>query len=46
MTLRTAHGVEIFADKNFRKHLDFRSPNGFRVFQPGVNFYFGSELND
>jgi iron complex outermembrane receptor protein len=38
-------GVENFTDKNFREHLDFRSPSGIRVFQPGINFYFGSELN-
>lgn len=38
-------GVENFTNRNFREHLDFRSPSGgFRVLQPGVNFYFGSEL--
>jgi outer membrane receptor protein involved in Fe transport len=37
-------GVENFTDKNYREHLDFRSPNGRQVLQPGVNFYFGSEL--
>ena len=43
--LQLVGGVENFTDKNFREHLDFRSPSGTRVFQPGVNFYFGSELN-
>ena len=43
--LQLVGGVENFTDKNFREHLDFRSPSGIRVFQPGVNFYFGSELN-
>jgi iron complex outermembrane receptor protein len=37
-------GVENFTDRTFREHLDFRSPNGIQVFQPGVSFYFGSEL--
>ncbi len=38
-------GVENFTNKNFREHLDFRSLNGgFRVLQPGANFYFGSEV--
>lgn len=43
--LQFVAGVENFTDKNFREHLDFRSPSGISVFQPGVNFYFGSELN-
>ena len=37
-------GVENFTNKNFREHLDFRSSSGFRVLQPGANFYVGSEL--
>ena len=38
-------GVENFTNKNFREHLDFRSRNGgFRVLQPGANFYLGSEI--
>jgi outer membrane receptor protein involved in Fe transport len=37
-------GVENLGDKNYRNHLDFRSPNGIQVFQPGVNFYVGTEL--
>jgi hypothetical protein len=28
----------------YREHLDFRSENGIAVSQPGVSFYFGSEL--
>ena len=35
-------GVENFTDTFYREHLDFRT--GLGVFQPGVNFYFGSEL--
>ena len=37
-------GVENFTDLNYQEHLDFRSENGIRVFEPGVNFYFGGEL--
>jgi len=37
-------GIENFTDNNYREHLDFRSTSGFVLFQPGVNFYFGSEL--
>jgi outer membrane receptor protein involved in Fe transport len=36
-------GVENLTNKNYREHLDFRSAD-FVMFQPGVNFYFGSEL--
>ncbi len=38
-------GVENFTDKQYREHLDFRSLTGVSVFQPGVNFYFGADLN-
>jgi len=38
-------GVENFTDKFYREHLDLRCPNGIAVYQPGVNFYFGSELS-
>ena len=38
-------GVENFTDKQYREHLDFRAENGIAVYQPGVNFYFGSELS-
>jgi outer membrane receptor protein involved in Fe transport len=37
-------GVENFTDNNYREHLDYRSASGIQVFQPGVNFYFGTEL--
>ena len=39
-------GAENFTDRNFREYLDFRplGPAALQVFQPGVNFYFGSEL--
>ncbi|NOX53026.1 MAG: TonB-dependent receptor [Planctomycetes bacterium] len=37
-------GVENFTDKNYREHLDYRSRSGLAVYQPGANFYFGSEL--
>ena len=38
-------GVENFTDKNYREHFDFRSADGMSVRQPGINFYFGSELH-
>ncbi len=38
-------GVENFANANYREHLDFRSPDGIQMFQPGVNFYAGGEVN-
>lgn len=37
-------GVENLADKQYREHLDFRSPSGLSVFQPGISFYSGMEL--
>jgi outer membrane receptor protein involved in Fe transport len=37
-------GIENFTDKLYREHLDFRSLDGISVFQPGVNFYVGSEV--
>lgn len=37
-------GIENFTDKQYREHLDFRSPAGTQVFQPGANFYFGADL--
>jgi outer membrane receptor protein involved in Fe transport len=36
-------GVENFTDKQYHEHLDLRTGRG--VFQPGVSFYFGIELN-
>ncbi len=38
-------GIENFTDKTYGEHLDFRALNGVSVFQPGLNFYFGSDLN-
>ena len=38
-------GVENFTDRNYREHLDFRSENGIAVYQPGTDFYFGSEVS-
>jgi outer membrane receptor protein involved in Fe transport len=37
-------GVENFTDRNYREHFDFRSQGGQSVRQPGMNFYFGTEL--
>ncbi len=38
-------GFENLGDRNYREHFDFRSPNGNAVFQPGINFYAGTELS-
>ena len=35
-------GVENFTNKYYREHLDLRTGRG--VYQPGINFYFGSQL--
>ncbi|MCA9122259.1 MAG: TonB-dependent receptor [Planctomycetaceae bacterium] len=37
-------GIENFTDKNYQEHLDFRSQNGIRVYEPGINFYVGTDL--
>lgn len=37
-------GVENFTNKQYREHLDFRSPSGRSVYQPGISFYSGVEL--
>ena len=42
--LQLVGGVENFTDKQFREHLDFRSPSGYTVFRAGVNFYVGTLL--
>lgn len=44
-SLLVVSGVENFTDKNYREHLDFRSPNGISILQPGINFYFGTDLS-
>ncbi|MDA1013286.1 MAG: TonB-dependent receptor [Planctomycetota bacterium] len=36
-------GVENLTDKNYREHFDAR--NVTTVFQPGINFYLGTEVN-
>jgi outer membrane receptor protein involved in Fe transport len=43
-SMRLVSGLENFGNKNFREHLDFRTPGGYQLFQPGISFYFGSEL--
>lgn len=44
--LKLFAGIENFTDKHYREYLDFRSrgAGALQMFQPGVNFYFGSEL--
>lgn len=42
--MRLIGGLENFGNRTYREHLDFRAPNGYRLLQPGINFYFGSEL--
>lgn len=42
--MRLVGGLENFGNRTYREHLDFRNPNGYRLLQPGINFYFGSEL--
>jgi outer membrane receptor protein involved in Fe transport len=37
-------GIENLGDVTYREHLDFRSPNGISVLQPGRNFYLGGEV--
>jgi len=37
-------GVENFGNRTYREHLDFRSPSGIQMFQPGANFYCGGEV--
>lgn len=37
-------GLENFTDKSYREHLDFRSLTGVSILQPGISFYFGSDL--
>ncbi len=38
-------GIENFTDKTYQEHLDFRSPSGIAIRQPGFNFYLGADLN-
>ncbi len=37
-------GVDNLTDRHYREHLDFRSPSGTSLFQPGASFYVASEL--
>ena len=37
-------GAHNFTNTHYREHLDFRSPSGSSVFQPGAAFFFASEL--
>jgi len=37
-------GVENFTDKNYREHFDPRPQLGLNTLQPGISFYFSSEL--
>lgn len=43
-TMRLVGGLENFGNKTYREHLDFRTPSGYQLLQPGITFYFGSEL--
>ncbi len=43
--LTIALGVENFTDKNYREHFDFRASNGLAIYQPGINFYWGANLD-
>ena len=36
-------GIENLTDKAFREHLDFRSPSGIQVLQPGISVYVGAD---
>jgi outer membrane receptor protein involved in Fe transport len=37
-------GAHNFTNTHYREHLDFRSPSGNSVFQPGASFFVASEL--
>ena len=40
-------GVENLTDKQYREYMDFRSRGvgALEMFQPGINFYFATEMN-
>ena len=42
--LTFSFGAHNFTNTHYREHLDFRSPSGSSVFQPGAAFFFASEL--
>lgn len=37
-------GIENFTNLNYLEHLDYRSPDGISMFQPGINGYVAAEL--
>jgi iron complex outermembrane recepter protein len=37
-------GVENFTNRNYQEHLDFRSADGYKMLQPGISYYFGTQL--
>lgn len=41
---RIVAGIENIGDRAYRNHLDYRSPFGIEVLQPGVNLYIGGDL--
>ncbi len=43
-SLLVVSGIENLFDRAYQEHLDFRAPNGTRVLRPGINFYFGADL--
>lgn len=45
-SLKLIAGVENFTDKQYREYLDYRprATGSISMFQPGISFYFGSEL--
>ena len=43
-TMLLLGGIENFADNSNREHLDFRTPNGYVLLQPGINYYLGSKF--
>ncbi len=36
-------GIENLTDKAYREHLDFRSPGGIQILQPGISVYVGAD---
>jgi iron complex outermembrane receptor protein len=37
-------GARNFTNTHYREHLDFRSPSGSSVYQPGASFFAATEL--
>jgi iron complex outermembrane receptor protein len=42
--LRAVAGIENLFDRNYQDHLDYRSPLGVTVLEPGRNMYVGTEV--